>query len=158
MNNISQSSANRALQKSVELRQLVYCSITTAKFHVGHIDEMLASSQKNNNEHSVTGFLIHKSNWFLQMLEAPTESIDLIYFKKISPDPRHTSLRVLSDAPAYNRNFAAWFMAYQYMDGDRSIFGGTLNKSLCRSMSRELLRRPGEGVRLIGEYLKQIVA
>ena len=158
MNNISQSSANRALQKSVELRQLIYCSIATAEFHVGSINEILASAQKHNIAHSVTGFLIHSGNWFLQLLEGPTESIDLIYLKKISADPRHTSLRVLVDTPVYNRNFSAWFMAYQYMDGDRSIFGGTLNKSLCRSMARELMLRPGEGVRLFGGYLKQIAA
>ena len=158
MNNAALSNANGASKKPVELRQLVYCSITTAEFHVGSINEILASAQKNNIEHSVTGFLIHSGNWFLQLLEGPTESIETIYFKKISADPRHKSLRVLVDTPVYNRNFSAFFIAYQYMDGDRSIFGGTLNKSLCRSMSRELLLRPGEGVRLIGEYLKQIVA
>ena len=158
MNASNISNKHDTSKKPVELRQLVYCSITTAAFHVGSINEILASAQKHNIAHSVTGFLIHSGNWFLQLLEGPTESIDLIYLKNISADPRHTSLRVLVDTPVYNRNFSAWFMAYQYMDGDRSIFGGTLNKSLCRSMSRELLLRPGEGVRLIGQYLKQIVA
>ena len=158
MNNAAASNANGASAKPVELRQLVYCSIATAEFHVGNINEIFTRAQKHNIAHSVTGFLIHSGNWFLQMLEGPTESIDEIYFKKISVDPRHTSLRVLVDCPVYNRNFAAWFMAYQYMDGDRSIFGGSLNKNLCRSMSRELLVRPGEGVRMIGQYLKQIVA
>jgi Sensors of blue-light using FAD len=156
--NSALSSANSDPKMSVSLRQLVYCSIVTAEFHVGSINEIHASAHKNSAVHPITGFLIHSGNWFLQMLEGPTESIDEIYFKKICSDPRHSSLRVLEDRPAYSRNFSSWNVAYQYMNGDSSFFGGTMNKPMCRSISREMLARAGKGERLIGEYLKQIAA
>ena len=140
-------------KNNASLRQLVYRSETTAEFHMGSINEILASAQKYNAEHSVTGFLIHAGNGFLQMLSGPSESIDVIYFDKICSDRRHTNLRVLVDKPVNERNFSQWSMAYHFLDGEDSIFGGTADRDMCRSISKRLLEKSGEGERLIGQYL-----
>ena len=153
MNKAALSTTNSDAKTSAPIRQLVYCSEATAEFYVGTINEILASAHKYNAEYSVTGFLLHAGNGFVQMLEGPTESIDSIYFKKICSDRRHTNLRILVDCDADKRSFSAWWMAYHFLDGEHSFFCGTADLDMCRSIAKELLAESGEGERLIGQYL-----
>ena len=150
---ISPASEHSDAKNSVALRRLVYRSEATAEFHMGSINEILASSHKNNAEYSVTGFLIHAGNGFVQMLEGPSESIDVIYFKKICSDQHHTNLRVIVDRPINERRFSQWWMASLFLDGEHSVFGGTADRDMCRSVSKELLAKYGESERLVGRYL-----
>ena len=147
------SSEHSNAKNSVAVRQLVYCSETTQAFHMSSINEILASSHQNNIEHAVTGFLIQNGSSFTHMLEGPSESINQIYYKKICFDDRHKNQRVLVDRPVDARNFSASWAAYHLLDGEHSVFGGTADRDMCRSISKDLLEKSGEGERLIGQYL-----
>jgi len=138
------------------LRQLLYCSLPTGKFDAGGIDDILASCRKNNPPLNVTGFLVFDSKRFLQLPEGPADSISLLY-AAIKRDHRHTDARVLIDAAAYSRHFASWFMAYQTVSGDNSIFGGSVTKNMCRAMAKELLFRDDLIAQTVGKFLKKIV-
>ena len=92
------------------------------------------------------------------MPEGPSENIQKIFFESIVGDRRHTKLGVLVDRRTHIRNFSHSFFVHRYMDGDREMFVSTMNKSACRSFAKELLARPGEGERMIGEHLKVTIS
>ena len=158
MNASNLSNKNDTSKKPVELRQLVYRSEISAEFKVADLNQISASSQKNNASLGITGIQIFNGRWFLHMLEGPAEIIEKIYFESIVGDRRHTNLSVLVDRRAYNRNFSHSNFVHRYMDGDREQFVSTMNKSACRSFARELLARPGDGERMIADYLKVTVS
>jgi hypothetical protein len=106
MNASTLSNTNDGAKKPVELRQLVYRSEISAEFKVADLNQILASSQKNNASLGITGIQIFNGQWFLHMLEGLSESIQKIYFESIVGDRRHTNLNVLVDRRAYNRNFS----------------------------------------------------
>ena len=147
------SSEHSDAKQSASLRQLVYSSEMTDRFHIGSIKTVVASTQKYKDEYSVTGFLIIVGNSLLHMLSGPSDGVAEVYEKRICSDPRHKNQRVLVDRPVDARNFSASWAAYHFLDGEDSIFGGTADRDKCRSISKDLLAKSGEGERLIGQYL-----
>ena len=51
------------------------------------------------------------------------------------------------------RNFSASWAAYHLLEGEYSSFGGTTDRDMCRTISKHLLAKSGEGERLISRYL-----
>lgn len=72
---------------------------------------ILAGAKERNMSCGVTGFLVYRAGYFVQILEGPAASLELIY-SRIVLDPRHGQLRVLYKGPLESRNFGRWSMEY----------------------------------------------
>jgi hypothetical protein len=91
-----------------QLKRVVYVSEKTDVSDTT-VEDIIASSKKNNPEEDVTGCLLSGSNSFLQLLEGPADSIDTLY-SKISTDNRHENVITLYDKKIDERLFLSWSM------------------------------------------------
>ena len=71
-----------------------------------------------NLARDVTGTLLYCRGYFLQLLEGE-EAVVRPLFHKISGDPRHADVHLLSCAAATKRLFPAWGMSHAHMDTAR---------------------------------------
>jgi hypothetical protein len=70
---------------------------------------ILAASQAKNSQQKVTGYLIADGRSFFQVLEGEAVDVRSI-FGRIRSDPRHSSVRMLSNKVIFIREFAGWSM------------------------------------------------
>lgn len=87
---------------------LAYCS-RPVKFSFDKTDEILAASRRNNATAGVTGALIYDDSAFLQWLEGDEAGLRAV-FERISRDPRHESIKLLSVRKLEDRLFPDWSM------------------------------------------------
>jgi len=90
--------------------QLVYRS-EVADISPRNIREILASSKSNNTVLGITGCLVVRNNFFLQILEGERETVkDLFY--TIEDDNRHEEVTILYEGDCQERIFNDWDMAF----------------------------------------------
>lgn len=94
------------------MRQLLYASVSTAPRGRADLDAILEASRHNNAIDGVTGLLWSDRTRFIQVLEGPEVSVAQT-FARISADPRHRDVSVLSDREVSDREFGSWSMAYR---------------------------------------------
>lgn len=95
----------------MSLRQLIYASKPTDSFVPEDLDRILQASRRNNHEIGVTGLLLFTGDFFTQVLEGKPQRIEALY-KRISKDPRHLEIKLVSDTGISTRHFGNWDMAY----------------------------------------------
>jgi hypothetical protein len=97
---------------SDELYRLVYYSHNRTSGDAGHaIQEILAASRTNNARAGVTGALLFNAGCFGQVLEGNRRAVEAT-FERIQCDPRHGDVSLLDFAPAAERVFTNWSMAF----------------------------------------------
>jgi hypothetical protein len=100
----------------VVLVRLVYASTATfagstsggVELEVGRI---LSVSRRNNRERDVGGMLHYGNGYFFQVLEGPRDAVNEAY-NRISTDPRHRDVHILSVKNVSERIFEDWTMKY----------------------------------------------
>ncbi len=95
--------------------QLVYISHAVADISYTDIRNILDVSREYNAKENITGILIYREGYFLQVLEGHKEVI-LKLVDRIRQDDRNYKLRVLLEVDAEARLFDGWSMAF--LDGD----------------------------------------
>lgn len=94
---------------------LVYISQAADDLSYTDIRNILDVSRVHNTQAGITGVLILREGYFLQVLEGDEASIkDLV--SRIEKDRRNSSLKVLIQDRGEQRIFAEWSMAF--LDGD----------------------------------------
>lgn len=96
---------------------LIYISHAAEDISYTDIREILSVSRKNNAQENITGLLIFRDGFFLQLLEGSQPAIKKL-LGSIMMDDRNHSLRVLIEAEGDERLFGDWQMAF--VDGDIS--------------------------------------
>jgi len=91
--------------------QIVYVSAALEPFSLSALDTLLVKARARNTFHKVTGMLLYHSGSFLQVLEGPVDSVELI-FNSIRRDPRHTDTKILNTQTVVRREFADWSMGF----------------------------------------------
>lgn len=97
------------------LHRLVYASNFSAAFPSSvsdqdhEIGEIIRASIRNNRAVAITGLLLARDRWFMQVLEGPTDAVAATY-ERIVRDPRHRRAAVIESGPAPARLFANWNM------------------------------------------------
>lgn len=89
------------------LYRLVYCShsaLAPAETLEQEVRAILAPARQRNEAAGITGALLASVSGFAQVMEGARETLDQAY-QRISNDPRHTGVAVLSFAPAPRRLF-----------------------------------------------------
>lgn len=96
--------------------QLIYVS-TARNGEAIDLDNILATSRRNNRRDGITGLLHVKGRRFLQALEGEVEKVEAAY-ARIAGDPRHFALVILSRRSVTAREFGDWAMAADDGSGD----------------------------------------
>ena len=97
------------------LHRLVYASAFGAALPASvsdqdhEIGEIIRASIRNNREVAITGLLLVREPWFVQVLEGPAEAVTATY-QRIANDPRHRDIAVIESGPAPARQFSDWNM------------------------------------------------
>lgn len=96
---------------------LVYISEAVADISYTDIRNILEVSRRRNLEDEITGLLIFRDGYFLQLLEGPESKVRTT-LGRILQDERNYSLRLLLETGGPDRLFKDWTMAFY--DGDIS--------------------------------------
>lgn len=103
--------------------QLLYVSGASKPLADTDIDQILATSRKNNRHLDVTGMLLFAEGAFIQILEGEEKTVKALA-ERISRDPRHRNYMVLYEFEAETRAFADWQMGFRRLDPSRSTDAG----------------------------------
>jgi hypothetical protein len=95
----------------VEWCSLVYLSAATVSFSSEDLTKLLTKARVTNFQLNISGMLLFKDGYFLQLLEGDRGQVDALY-KTIIKDPRHRKAVVLSTAKLSERDFPDWSMGF----------------------------------------------
>ena len=73
------------------------------------VNSILDASSRNNPKYGITGVLVATETHFLQVLEGEFEALNET-FERISRDPRHDKVQLISFSDITKRRFGAWDM------------------------------------------------
>lgn len=93
------------------LSTLIYRSRLSSGFTPANLPMLVNKAQAKNEHLEVTGVLLYDGSHFLQVLEGPLESVNLLY-SMIRDDPRHDSVVELMRDYAPRRRFSNFGMAF----------------------------------------------
>jgi len=104
------------------MRQLLYVSNTSRYVSDAILDDILASSRKNNVKVGITGVLLYIDGGFMQVLEGEGPAVTET-FARISTDKRHWNTNVLLDRNV-PRAFGDWSMGFTRItkEADSGVF------------------------------------
>ena len=125
-----------------QIRQLTYVSFETSPMSLDDRVQLLSKARIFNESHDISGLLIYTDGLFFQLLEGPTEAIDLV-MKKILNDNRHQGQMVLTDHfTSEGRIFPQWKMGFYHFSAlDKSVGAGLL-KNEDKDEVTKLLAKP----------------
>lgn len=100
---------------SQPLCQLVYRSRSriagSPNALAAEIGSILAVSRRNNALAGITGALLYRAGWFVQVLEGPRDALQAA-FERISQDARNDDVAQLALEPIAERRFTGWSMGF----------------------------------------------
>jgi hypothetical protein len=135
----------------VSLHAICYRSRATHPPSDAETNLLVAGSRERNARSGVTSVLLYGAGRFLQYLEGPRETLDVLY-GRIVCDPLHTDVFELIRDPIPEREFAQWPLAFR--DVERATLGSD------RDRLKEILRSEGDcsklGRLLLNAFWKQI--
>lgn len=91
------------------LYALVYTSQAIQNFDEAVLMEIFATSRKNNLKDDITGFLIYREGYFLQLLEGPRTKVRQC-FERIQKDRRHRAVVLQGETYPSERMMPGWSM------------------------------------------------
>jgi hypothetical protein len=92
------------------LYNLVYCSRASPGIDDAAVDRIIATAQRNNPVHGITGLLVFGSGIFFQWLEGPRDNVTRLMLN-LRADARHGSVVQLSEnEEVRERLFPDWSM------------------------------------------------
>jgi hypothetical protein len=91
------------------MHRLIYKSDSAAQMNWGVVGSILTKSTRNNERNGLTGALLLGKRHFLQVLEGDFHAVNET-FQRISRDPRHRNIRLVSFEVIDHREFAGWEM------------------------------------------------
>ncbi|WP_144762724.1 BLUF domain-containing protein [Curtobacterium sp. 9128] len=96
---------------------LIYSSVATRPLGDDDLAALLAQSRRSNEQEDVTGVLLFRNGYFLQLLEGPDAAVRS-KFDHIKRDDRHTEVRVVLEELVEARQFPEWTMGFPAADRD----------------------------------------
>ncbi len=102
------------------------------------LEKIDKSSVSNNTDNNVTGYFLYLNGNFIQYLEGSPKDVESLYLK-ISLDPRHHSITLLSHEKITERSFKKWTKLYRMNLNDHSHIPNIL-KSIVDEKQRLLTK------------------
>jgi hypothetical protein len=91
--------------------QSFYVSRAAKPFDDASIEALLQSSRQGNAGRRITGCLLFSGRCFAQVLEGERDAVQSLV-ARVTDDPRHTDVRVLSEGRRAEREYSGWTMGY----------------------------------------------
>jgi len=91
------------------LVRLLYASRADAPITAEQLQTILRQSKSNNLKHGITGVLCCSDDIYLQVLEGGRAAVNRLY-NRITADPRHKDVELLSYQQINERRFGGWSM------------------------------------------------
>lgn len=105
----------RSICMSNDLFRLIYVSTGRDDLSDEDMLNIINTSQSNNDERHITGYLVRNGNCFMQLIEGPQSEVADI-FARILKDDRHSGVvRILAEKTR-TRAFPKWSMNYFRVD------------------------------------------
>jgi hypothetical protein len=114
--------------------QLCYISTARPPMPWSEVDQILATSRRNNARDGVTGLLLFNGKRFLQLLEGAPAKVQMVY-DRIESDPRHFAIVKLSERQIEEREFGGWAMAFDRFPADDRVAIGAKVAELTQGAS-----------------------
>jgi len=109
------------------LHQIVYCSRAADGVDDTEVARIVASAQRHNPAHGITGLLVFGSGVFFQWIEGPRAQIERL-MGILHGDPRHRDIVALSETEEVReRLFPAWDMERVGEDDIRDVLKDALD-------------------------------
>tara|TARA_R110002074_G_scaffold257269_7_gene429767 strand:+ start:7520 stop:7936 length:417 start_codon:yes stop_codon:yes gene_type:complete len=103
------------------LRRIVYTSQASEKFSKRSLLDLLHESRAFNAIDNISGVLMHKNGYFLQVIEGNSEVIDNL-FKRLLKDSRHKKIKKVLDSTVNSCLFLNWAMGCADFDDPELSF------------------------------------
>ncbi|GEM_PF-297179 len=101
----------RSLEFIVPLRAIAYASEAVPGLSIDNVDDLTRAAARFNLEAGVTGVLLYDGSRFLQYIEGPDDSINVVYDRILSARSHH-ELVELGRARISARFFPYWSMRW----------------------------------------------
>jgi hypothetical protein len=132
---------------STLLFNVVYCSRANPGLGTQDIDAIVATAQRHNPAHGITGLLVFGSDIFFQWLEGPKASVQAL-MHNIRHDQRHNTLVELAvNEEVRERVFPHWDMELVQPDDIREVLQDALRDAkaaVSTKALRELMQKVEE--------------
>jgi hypothetical protein len=104
-------------ERVMSLCCLIYTSISTQKMSDDELKMMLKKSRKRNEKSGVTGMLLYREPFFMQILEGEDNVISGL-FDRIKKDPRHHKTSPIYKKGIEQRHFKNWTMGFEKLNNE----------------------------------------
>ena len=102
------------------MKRIFYVSRCAPSLGAEDLRKIQQTSERNNPQEEITGFLIRLSDFFFQALEGPEESVDRLFRSKIQKDSRHAEILTLrTETNVTSRQFPQWQMKVFDLSSDQ---------------------------------------
>lgn len=133
----------------MKLRRIVYTSKACKDFNKRDLLDLLHDSRAYNTLDNISGVLVHKDGYFLQIIEGELNKMTEL-LERLVKDSRHTDFKILNDSIVKNRLFSNWAMGCaDFNDPSISMIPGILHGFENPNLSNELINQLPE----IADYL-----
>lgn len=105
---------------SAPLYEVLYASTLATDQPLSAIAAIAAHARTRNRLHGITGLLVFDGLRFCQQLEGPEDAVRAL-LRRIQDDPRHIYVEVLHDAPAAQRRFQNFSLAFSTLEDERAL-------------------------------------
>lgn len=116
------------------VRQLIYISASPDRDAPRGIEDILATSRRNNEREGVTGLLVFTDGSFFQVLEGDAAVLER-RFLTIRNDRRHSFVTLLADREIAARMFPDWAMAWRDCPPDHPISSRIRSLAACADLA-----------------------
>jgi len=93
----------------MSLRQIIYTSQASEQFNKRNLLDLLHTSRGYNTIDNITGVLMHRDGYFLQIIEGEQDVIEDL-FQRLNNDTRHENIKMILDRSIESRLFSNWAM------------------------------------------------
>lgn len=91
---------------------LTYVSAASHKMSDEELLDILEVSRENNRKHNITGMLLYRDHYFIQVLEGERSVVEPLY-DKIAQDDRHHHVLLVGKDKIDERSFSDWTMGFR---------------------------------------------
>ena len=111
------------------LYHVAYCSRASSEVDQAALQRIVATAQRYNPAHGITGMLVFGSGIFFQWLEGPHEHV-VALMQRLRDDPRHDAMVELSqEEEVRERLFPQWDMELVTSDHIREVLTDALDNA-----------------------------
>ena len=94
----------------MSLHQIIYTSQASEQFNKRNLLDLLHTSRGYNTIDNISGLLMHRNGYFLQIIEGEQDVIKDL-FQRLNNDTRHINIKLILDRSVESRLFSNWAMA-----------------------------------------------